>query len=322
MRPQLASGDNERSHTSSTSHPPRMQKPPPLQLLPAFEAAARLLSFSKAAAELHLTTAAISQQIKQLEGHLDMPLFRRLTRRVELTDAGSAFAEVVSQTLSTYRVGHADLLHRYTRPVLRLSASLFVAHELLIPRLGEFQSTYPHVDVRLEASMDLVDFEHDPVDAAIRLGSGNWPGLVALPLCTCQATLVASPELLRDKPIHNLADLKQHTLIHPRQNHADWDVVARFANLPRLERQGDLILDSDLAALKAAEAGLGVTLIVTPTGAPLLHSRHLSALMPPVTLPMQAYFVFRPNDGKEALLMDAYNWIRQTINNFADSATT
>ncbi|MBI2733597.1 MAG: LysR family transcriptional regulator, partial [Aquabacterium sp.] len=93
-----------------------MRRPPPLQLLPAFEAASRLLSFSKAARELHVTTAAISQQIKQLEGHLGLSLFRRLTRRVELTEAGAQFAELVGRMLSSYRQGHADLLHRFTQP--------------------------------------------------------------------------------------------------------------------------------------------------------------------------------------------------------------
>lgn len=313
------SSHNQGSTANGVTRPLRMQKPPPLQLLPAFEAASRLLSFSKAAAELHLTTAAISQQIKQLEGHLGMPLFRRLTRRVELTEAGAAFAEVVSQTLNTYRAGHADLLHRYTRPVLRMSASVFVTHELLIPHLGSFQKAHPHIDIRLEANMDLVDFEHDPVDAAIRLGSGNWPGLEALPLCTCQAALVASPDLLKRQPVHTLADLKHHTLIHPRHRNTDWDMVARFANLPRVERQGDLVLDSDLAALKAAEAGLGVTLAVMPKGASQLHARRLSTIMAPMDLPIQVYFVFRPNDGKEALLMMLYRWIKQTIDELADA---
>lgn len=288
-------------------------KPPPLQLLPAFDAASRLLSFSKAAAELHLTTAAISQQIKQLEGHLGMPLFRRLTRRVELTEAGAAFALVVRQTLSTYREGHADLLHRYTRPVLRMSVSPFVAYELLIPRLGEFQAAFPHVDIRLEASMAYVDFEHEAVDAAIRLGNGNWPGLDALPLCACQAAIVASPTLLQRHPIRSPADLKHHTLIHPRHSHADWDMVAQYAQLPKLERKGDLMLDSDLAALKAAEQGLGVALFVAPSSGKLLGTDRLQLVVPPFDLPMQAYYVFRPNDGKAPLLMQAYRWIKQTI---------
>ncbi len=310
------SGHNPVGTATEDHCPLNMQKPPPLQLLPAFEAASRLLSFSKAATELHLTTAAISQQIKQLEGHLDMPLFRRLTRRVELTEAGTAFADVVRQTLGTYRMGHADLLHRYTRPVLRLSASVFVTHEMLIPRLGEFQAAHPNVDIRLEARMDLVDFEHDAMDAAIRLGRGNWQGLEAIPLCACQAVMVASPELLKRKPMQSLADLKHHTLIHPRPNNTDWDMVAVFTNKHRIERQGDLVLDSDLAAIKAAEAGLGVTLTVIPKGMPHFHAKHLCNVMPPMDIPLQVYFVYRPNDGKEALLMILYRWIKQTIDEF------
>lgn len=194
-----------------------MQRPPPLQLLPAFEAASRLLSFSKAAAELHVTTAAVSQQIRQLESYLGLPLFLRLTRRVELTDAGRQFAELVSRMLQQYRQGHADLLHHHTRPVLRLSMTPLVAQELLIPRLAAFQAQHPDVSIRLDARMDFVDFEREPIDAAIRVGKGPWPGLQAQPLCRCVAAIVASPQLLARQPVHSIDDLARHTLIHPRE---------------------------------------------------------------------------------------------------------
>jgi DNA-binding transcriptional LysR family regulator len=76
--------------------------------------------------------------------------------------------------------------------------------------------------------MDLVDFEHDPIDAAIRLGSGHWPSLEAWPLYGCEVRLLVSPDLLKRRPIKDLTDLKRHTLIHPRPSHLDWDSVASF----------------------------------------------------------------------------------------------
>lgn len=297
----------------STDSTRAMQRPPPLQLLPAFEASARLLSFSKAGQELHITTAAISQQIKQLEGHLGLPLFLRLTRRVELTDAGKEFAQVVTQTLSTYRLGHAQLMHRHTRPVLRLSVSPLVAYELLIPNLAAFQSDHPDVDIRIEASMGLADFDNDPIDAAIRFGADAWPGLASMPLCACQATLVAAPSLLAKLPVRNWNDLSQHTLIHPRQSRMDWAAMAQYANQGRLERKGDLVLDSDLAALRAAEQGLGVAMVIVPANSPLMRSDRISAVLPPIDLPMQAHFVYRPNSGKQALLDSAYEWMRRQL---------
>lgn len=151
-------------------------------------------SFSKAAHELHLTASAVRQQIKQLEAHLGMPLFRRLTRAIELTEAGEAFARVATRTLGAYRDGHADLMGRFGRPVLRISMVPMVAHELVIPALSDFKQACPDIDLRLETSMALADFQHDAVDAALRIGDGNWPGLEVLRLADCHGTVVASPE--------------------------------------------------------------------------------------------------------------------------------
>ena len=291
------------------------QRPPPLQLLPAFEAAARLLSFSKAAQELHLSTAAISQQIKQLEGHLGLRLFQRLTRRVELTEAGQQFAQVVSLTLSTYRQGHADLLHRFTQPVLRMSMSPLVVHEFLIPKMAEFHAAHPGVTVRLEGDMEFVDFDKAPIDAAIRVGSAPWPGLEAWPLCDCEAVVLAAPDLLARHPVHSLDDLRHHTLIHPRASHLDWDTVARYAKVPKLARKGDLVLDTDLAALHAAKQGLGLAVLVVPAdaAAALAKRERLSTVFAPLLLPYKAYFVFRTHSGKQALLKSAFAWIKLHI---------
>ena len=287
-----------------------MQRVPPLQLLPAFEASARLQSFSKAALELHVTTSAISQQIRQLESHLGMKLFQRLTRRVELTDAGQAFAKVASQTLSTYRLGHADLLHRHGRPVLRLSMTPLIAHGWLLPNLAAFQTAHPGVDVRIVSSMNLVDFEREPVDAALRVGNGQWPGLNSWDLCDCEVVVLASARLVEQHPIHSWSDLKNHVLIHPRQSHLDWHAVTALANVPSLDRRGDLTMDSDLAAWGAAEQGLGVAVCLLPKGAAALEAMKLADLVsvfPPFDMPIKAYFVFRPDGGKEALLRNAYN---------------
>lgn len=292
-------------------------RPPPLQWLPAFEAAARLLSFSQAAQELHVTTAAISQQIKQLEAHLGQALFQRLTRRVALTEAGQHFQQVATQTLSAYRLGFADFQHRFSRPQLRLSMTPLVAHEFLIPRLAAFQSAHPDVAINLDARMDLVDFQREPVDAAIRVGTGQWPGLNAWPLCECEAVVLAAPDLLARLPVASLDDLQHHTLIHPRQSQLDWHTVAQFAQVPRVPRKGDLVLDSDLAALHAAEKGLGIAICLLPahtTGTALPSSR-VVPVFPPMPVPFQAYFVFRPQSGKEPLLKEVFDWIQAQIAN-------
>ncbi|RMK24480.1 hypothetical protein IPC95_23490 [Pseudomonas aeruginosa] len=292
------------------------KRPPPLQLLPAFEASARHLSFSKAAQELHLTTSAISQQIKQLETQLGLPLFRRLTRRLELTDAGRQFAQVASQTLTAYRQGHAEFVHRFERPTLRLSMTPLIAHEFVLPHVDVFQAEHPEVSISIEASMDLVDFESEPIDAAIRVGSGKWPGLEASLLCRCEAVLLASPAILELYPVSRLEDLRQHTLIRRRHEQFGWESLAQLAKVSAVPSKSDLLVDSDLAALHAAERGLGVALGFLPTNTSLAHlwpDRRLVAVLPPLQTPLSAYFVFRPDGGKEALLQDAFHWIRSQV---------
>lgn len=290
---------------------------PPLQLLPAFEAAARLQSMSRAARELNLTASAISQQIKQLESVMEVTLFHRLARRIELTEAGEAFFKVAARTLRAYRQGHEEMHQRFGRPVLRLSCVPSVAHLVILPALGSFQEAFPGVDLRLDARMEVVDFEVDPLDAAVRTGAGNWPGLVALPLAPCHGTLVASPALMQRHPVHTLGDLRHHVLIHPRLTTGgqdDWDLAAAFLGVPRIERKGELMLDSDLAGLQAAEQGLGVTIGFTPGIHQLLCSGRLVALMAPARMDIGHYFVFRETADRDpaqrARLREVYAWVK------------
>lgn len=290
---------------------------PPLQLLPAFEAAARLNSMSRAAQELNLTASAVSQQIKQLESVMEVRLFHRLARHIELTEAGQAFFKVATRTLSAYRQGHAEMHAKFVRPVLRISCVPSVAHQLILPALASFQDTFPGIDLRLDSRMELVDLDVDRIDAAVRTGLGQWPGLVALPLGPCQGTLVASPSLLARQPVHTVDDLKHHVLIHPRAttgDQDDWDMVATVLQVPRIERKGDLMLDSDWASLQAAEQGLGVTLGFTPGINPWLNSGKLIALAAPVEMPTRHYFVYRQSaelDEEESRRLRAVHaWLK------------
>ncbi|MCF4167411.1 LysR substrate-binding domain-containing protein [Zavarzinia compransoris] len=291
-------------------------RPPPLQLLPAFEASARLLSFSKAAVELHVTPAAISQQMRQLEAYLGFPLFQRLTRRVELTDAGRQFAEVVTQTLATYRRGHAELMDRFIKPSLRLAMTPQVAHRYVLPRLSEFQAQHPGVSISLDASMGLADFEEEPLDAAIRVGARPWPGLEAWFICDCDAVVMATPELAARHPVNQLEDLRHHTLIHRRNPQFGWEALAQLAGIPRIPSAGDLVVDSDLAALHAAEQGLGVALSIMPSGSPAQGDASPVRLVPalaPFKTPLKVYFVFRPHSGKDDLLRATFEWLRASV---------
>lgn len=285
-------------------------RPPPLQWLPAFEAAARLLSFRRAAEALHITPSALGQQIRQLEAHLGHPLFHRLTRRVELTAFGQAYAELAADIVQRHQQGHARVLQRFQRPVLRVSMTPLVAHELVLPALGDFQAMCPHLDLHIEATMDLVDLQLGVVDAAVRFGEGPWPGVQAWPLSRCRATLVASPALARRLPLKRLGDLALHTLIHQRPDQADWALAARLFGRERLPRKADLVLDSNLAALRAAEQGLGVAIAVWPLVQSWIAQGRLVALWPPMPLAEGDHFLCRVNDPRQEALRAVYGWLQ------------
>lgn len=292
------------------------QRLPSLQLLPAFEAAARLLSFSKAAQELHLTTSAISQQIKLLESQLGLPLFRRLTRRVELTEAGRHFADVALQTMTAYRQGHADFVHCFAQPTLRLSMTPLIAHEFVLPRVAGFQASHPEVSLSIESSMALIDFDTEPIDAAIRVGSGHWPGLTGWPLCACDATLLAAPDVLAQHPVQHLSDLRDHTLIRRRQEQFGWQDLATLLQHAEVPCRRDLLVDSDLAAVHAAKRGLGIALCILPAAMPtsaLWPDNSLIPVLPPIQTPLKAWFVFRSEGAKVDLLKDVYEWVRTLV---------
>ena len=188
---------------------------PPLNALRAFEAAGRHLSFTRAAAELHVTHAAISHQVRGLEEYLGTPLFRRVTRAVKLTDAGRALLPVLSESFD----GMAEAVRRLAADdgpgPITVSLTPAFAARWMVPRLGSFQDQHPDIDVRITPTIQLVDFARDDVDLAVRYGRGSWQGVKSELLVTLDTFPVCSPALLEGaKPLRTLADLKHHVLLH------------------------------------------------------------------------------------------------------------
>src|SRR4051794_13379582 len=152
---------------------------PPLGTLRAFEAAARHVSFSRAAEELAVTPAAISHQVKQLEAWLGVPLFRRLTRALRLTDEGQALLPALGQAFDRLAQAVEKVSAGGAAGTLTVSALTTFVLNWLVPRLPRFQAAHPELDVRLSTNSALVDFARDDVDVAVRYGTGRWPGVRA-----------------------------------------------------------------------------------------------------------------------------------------------
>lgn len=173
---------------------------PPLTALRAFDAAARHMSFQAAAAELNVTPAALSFQIKSLEQHLGTPVFHRLNRAVELTEAGRVLAPGVKDGFETLTTAWRAALRLQDNRTLTVTAGPAFTAKWLAPRLYDFARAHPDIDLRFSASLRMMDFTRDEVDVAIRFGSGDDSGLYALPLRREWVTPVMTPELARQFP--------------------------------------------------------------------------------------------------------------------------
>lgn len=171
-----------------------MSEIPPLSAIRVFEAAARHQSFTKAAAELGMTQAAVSYQIKVLEDRMGAPLFLRRPRQVTLTEVGQRLAPPVTEAFETIREAFATA-RTGAQGVLSITTVATFATDWLAQRLGSFQVEHPSLAVRLDLSPRLVDFAREEMDVAIRAGNGQWPGVQAHMLMRIDFTPMLSPEL-------------------------------------------------------------------------------------------------------------------------------
>ena len=239
---------------------------PSLNGLRAFEAAARHLSFTRAAAELNVTQTAISHQIRRLEEQLGLRLFLRRNRALQLTREAQTYLPAVRAAFEDLRQA-TDRLRRPEREgLLTVSTLASLAAKWLLPRVASFQEANPGIEVRLSASTHLVDFRREEVDMAVRYGRGHWPGLRADWLMAEDIFPVCSPSL-RDgaKPLRRPEDLAHHTLLHATISREDWQLWLTAAGLPTaLAQRRGLNFDQTFMAIQAAIDGLGVALGRTP----------------------------------------------------------
>ncbi|MDR6294602.1 LysR family glycine cleavage system transcriptional activator [Inquilinus ginsengisoli] len=238
---------------------------PPLPAIRVFEAAARHLSFTKAAAELGMTQAAVSYQIRMLEDRVGAPLFLRLTRRVELTETGARLAPAVTEALARL-AGAFAAARDDTGGLLSITTIHTFATNWLVPRLGRFQLAHPGIAVRLDTKEKLVDFTRGDHDIGIRHGMGLWPGLAAHPLMPIEYTALCSPAL-RDRAggIEDPRDLLRLPLFWDSGD-GYWQrwFAAAGVVVPYGVSDGGMRLENQQMLGRAAQAGQGVAL-VNPT---------------------------------------------------------
>ena len=282
---------------------------PPLHFLPAFEAAGRLGSFKAAAAELHLTPPAISQQLKAVEDALGVALFERRGRSVRLTPAGEAYLRDVQQLLSEAATATRRVRQRSSQRVLRVSMPDFVAYDFLLARLSQFRAAFPGIELSLEASPRMVDFATCDIDAAFRVAAGSWPSLVSHVIGDAQVAPVCAPELAQH--VRKASDLQGHTLIELRsQERRGWRAFMKKQRLP--EPQQLLYFDGYLEVLRAAEQGLGIAFGMFPMATEWVTSGRLAVPLS-LRLPFagKVSFVYRKAEARDPLYAELAAWLRQ-----------
>lgn len=289
---------------------------PPLNSLRAFEAAARLLSFKKAADELAVTPTAVSHQIKLLEEFLDLRLFRRLTRALELTDEGAAMLPQVQEGFACLGAAIEAARCKEIGAIVSVCAPPSFAARWLVPRLGRFSRAHPDIDLRLSSSVATVD-SRDKVaataghshsaaepkyDLMVRFGRGHYPGSTVDRLFSPTYVTVCNPSLLAgEHPLREPRDLRWHTLIHDatvpelddRPGWAQWLSLAGVADIEDQVR-GSYFEDAALA-VAAAVAGHGVALAARPMVSADLAEGRLVIPFPHSIPSRYAYYVTTPD---------------------------
>jgi LysR family transcriptional regulator, glycine cleavage system transcriptional activator len=292
---------------------------PPLSALRAFEAAARLQSFSKAADELNVTPAAISHQIHALEEDLGVGLFERRNRAVELTASARVLLPGLSEAFSGMQTSVRRLRAHNDTGTLNVTASPSFAGKWLVQRLHRFQEQYPEIDVRISATDALVDLMRADFDIAIRYGTGRYPGLVVELLLKNEVFPACSPALLRSgPPLETPADLRHHALIHDQQVDRDplaptWSMWLKAAGVDDAPgTHGGLSFSTNVLALEAALAGHGVTLAYSTTAAVDIAAGRLVRLFS-LSLPdLFAYYIATAPGALERPKVKAFrDWLRK-----------
>jgi len=286
----------------------------PLQALRTFVEVGQRKSVKAAAQALHVTPGAVSQQIRVLEDRLGVVLLERERLGMRLTEAGaSVFPRLREAFLQIDQAMH-DLESTKARRSLTVSTVATFAASWLVPRLGRFKQLHPDIEIRVEATSELVDLRRDRVDVALRHGLGDYPGLEVIPLMAPVLTPVASPGFLKahGAVIHEAGDCLGYPLLHDGDR-ADWQLWLKahgVADDMRAERGS--AFDDDFLLIRAAEAGQGLALVPQAYAQEeIAAGRLIQGLVKPWPARFAYYAVTRPGAADRPEVRAFLDWIRE-----------
>ncbi len=288
---------------------------PPLNALRAFESAGRHLSFTKAAAELNVTPAAISHQVKALEELLEVPLFRRLTRALRLTDAGQAALPTLRQGFDKLAQGVEQMRAQRESRTLTISVSPSFGAMWLVPRLERFRSRHPDIEIRIDGTDRRVDLARGDADVALRYGPGGYNGVRVDWLFGQVNTPVCSPALLSgEHPLRQPDDLRHHTLLHIdwKDAEASWRMWLLAVGLHDIDPTRGPRFTMENMAVQAAIDGHGVALVGDMLVADdLAAGRLVRPFDPSLSTPLTfSYYLLSAKDSAEQPKVEAFrDWL-------------
>ena len=282
-----------------------MRRMPPLNPLRAFEAAARHLSMSRAAAELNVTHGAVSHQVRALETNLKVPLFLRLNGALQLTAQGAALLPTVTHAFGSIAEAASLLAEPSREGQLTVCCLPSLMTFWLLPRLERFSTVHPGIRLKLISSNDPRRVRDEDIDIWITYGAGSWSDRVAELWYEPRLIPMASPILLNRKPLRAVDDLRAHTLLHADDG-TEWNHWLEAAGLPELACGSTHVMSDGHLAIEAAFYGHGIALGDSLTSIALLSSGRLVKPLAETIVAPRGFFLVRRKGGKRSPLVGAF----------------
>ena len=299
-----------------------MRRLPPLNALRVFDAAARHGSFNRASEELCVTPSAVSHQLKSLEEFLGVELFKREKRTISLTAAGERYLPSVQIALDELEQATRRLVAAPNTNVVKVSIAPAFLTRWLVPRITRFQERFPEVELRVESSIEYIDFDNSETDMAVYYGTGHWKGIESHMMRNIFLTPVMSPKLLESKePLNTPKDMLNHTLINVSGRSHEWTKLLQEQGISITEINKTISFSSTSLAVSAASEGIGIALADTALLGRELESGRLIA---PFDISLDShnafYLVYRKNHSLTPAMMAFRDWILEEMQADIDAA--
>lgn len=285
----------------------------PLNPLRAFEVAARLRSLTRAADELHVSQVAVSRQVKVLEDYLGVALFTRLHRGIELTQEGAELYAGVKNAFRELENASRKVSRKNQRDVLSIQSYTTFSQRWLIPRLADFHTKNPLIEVKLSSSLKPVDFQTQGVDAAIRSGHGDWPGLHAEKLVDIELIPIVSAALWKSEGLAK-DEVAKVRLLHSMARPDDWKTWLAKSGLDGIDPDAGMKFDNSALAYEAASMNIGCAIAIKVFVERQLQEGNFVALSDTVCRTGEAYYLTWPKDARPTdALIKFLEWMKALI---------